>query len=216
MRETDSLSENGSGDRKEEIMRATYRVFRTEGYAGLSISKIADEVGVSKSALYNHYSGKDELLVAFLEYVMDKYSDEIQHSDTENPIVYLKLFKKTLLSEESIENNGNSDVPIDLFETIMQLKVQAVHNEVFREHFTRDDQFEHERLADRVRSGIEEGYFQDVDPDATAEFVQTVVEGAILRQTTTDSTSLQNIRRELDEYLRCRLIADPEKFNLRD
>ncbi len=41
--------------RRAEILRAAERIFVAEGYEGATIRKIADEVGVSSTALYMHF-----------------------------------------------------------------------------------------------------------------------------------------------------------------
>jgi len=49
--------------RRGEILEAAERIFIAEGYQGATIRKIADEVGVSSTALYMHFRDKDEILL---------------------------------------------------------------------------------------------------------------------------------------------------------
>ena len=49
--------------RRGEILQAAERIFIAEGYQGATIRKIADEVGVSSTALYMHFRDKDEILL---------------------------------------------------------------------------------------------------------------------------------------------------------
>jgi len=48
--------------RRAEILHAAERIFVSDGYQGATIRKIADEVGVSSTALYMHFRDKDEIL----------------------------------------------------------------------------------------------------------------------------------------------------------
>jgi AcrR family transcriptional regulator len=48
--------------RRIEILEAAERIFMADGYEGATIRKIADEVGVSSTALYMHFRDKDEIL----------------------------------------------------------------------------------------------------------------------------------------------------------
>jgi AcrR family transcriptional regulator len=48
--------------RRVEILEAAERIFIAEGYEGATIRKIADEVGVSSTALYMHFRDKDQIL----------------------------------------------------------------------------------------------------------------------------------------------------------
>lgn len=48
--------------RRAEILEAAERIFVAEGYEGATIRKIADEVGVSSTALYMHFPDKSCIL----------------------------------------------------------------------------------------------------------------------------------------------------------
>ena len=53
--------------RRAEILHAAERIFVSDGYQGATIRKIADEVGVSSTALYMHFKDKDEILQEICE-----------------------------------------------------------------------------------------------------------------------------------------------------
>ncbi len=61
--------------RRAEILHAAERIFVAEGYEGATIRKIADEVGVSSTALYMHFKDKAEILleicVESIQHVLD-------------------------------------------------------------------------------------------------------------------------------------------------
>jgi AcrR family transcriptional regulator len=58
--------------RRAEILRAAERIFVAEGYEGATIRKIADEVGVSSTALYMHFADKDRILLEICDQAMDQ------------------------------------------------------------------------------------------------------------------------------------------------
>ena len=49
-------------ERRAEILAAAERIFVDHGYEGATIRKIADEVGLSSTALYMHFADKGEIL----------------------------------------------------------------------------------------------------------------------------------------------------------
>ena len=49
-------------ERRAEILAAAERIFVEHGYEGATIRKIADEVGLSSTALYMHFADKGEIL----------------------------------------------------------------------------------------------------------------------------------------------------------
>ena len=54
--------------RRAEILTAAERIFLAEGYEGATIRKIADEVGVSSTALYMHFQDKSCILYEICEH----------------------------------------------------------------------------------------------------------------------------------------------------
>jgi len=58
--------------RRAEILRAAERIFVAEGYEGATIRKIADEVGVSSTALYMHFADKDRILLEICDQAMSQ------------------------------------------------------------------------------------------------------------------------------------------------
>lgn len=58
-----SRKAKGEGhERRGEILAAAERIFVEKGYEGATIRKIADEVGLSSTALYMHFADKGEIL----------------------------------------------------------------------------------------------------------------------------------------------------------
>ena len=53
--------------RRAEILEAAERIFVAEGYEGATIRRIADEVGVSSTALYMHFQDKACILAEICE-----------------------------------------------------------------------------------------------------------------------------------------------------
>ena len=47
---------------KEKILKASSTLFSEHGYKGTSVRKIASEVGIRESALYNHFKNKEHPL----------------------------------------------------------------------------------------------------------------------------------------------------------
>lgn len=52
--------------RQREILSTAAELLRTEGLTGLTVRRLAAEMGFSEAALYRHFAGKEELLVALM------------------------------------------------------------------------------------------------------------------------------------------------------
>src|SRR5918997_6906946 len=60
-----------------ELLTAALQVFARRGYRDAGVDEIAAEAGYSKGALYWHFSGKEELLLALIEERVDAPMREI-------------------------------------------------------------------------------------------------------------------------------------------
>lgn len=58
------------GNDRDDVISAAVRLFNDHGYEATTIGMIADQLGVSKSAIYHHVRSKEELLAAALDHAM--------------------------------------------------------------------------------------------------------------------------------------------------
>lgn len=56
-----------AGDTKERILETALELFAQSGYLGTSMSDIAGALGITKGALYKHYTSKQEILDSIVE-----------------------------------------------------------------------------------------------------------------------------------------------------
>jgi AcrR family transcriptional regulator len=58
-----------STNRKEEIVLAALELAAEKGLANVSMSMIADKIGIKKPSLYKHFDSKDEIVEAMYQYL---------------------------------------------------------------------------------------------------------------------------------------------------
>ena len=58
-----------SMNRKEEIVLITLELAAEKGLANVSMSMIADKIGIKKPSLYKHFASKEEIVDAMYEYL---------------------------------------------------------------------------------------------------------------------------------------------------
>ena len=56
-------------NRKEEIVLVTLELAAEKGLANVSMSMIADKIGIKKPSLYKHFASKEEIVEAMYEYL---------------------------------------------------------------------------------------------------------------------------------------------------
>lgn len=58
---------------KQRIEQAARRRFALEGYEGLSLAALAEDVGIKKASLYAHIEGKEQLFKQVVEQMAERY-----------------------------------------------------------------------------------------------------------------------------------------------
>jgi len=128
---------------KAEIMRATYRALIEQGYSELTIQGIADEFLKSKSLLYYHYDGKDDLIASFLGFATDRFRREIE-IEIDDPEAQLRALVDQLVPESLDDDEYRVQV------ALLELRSETPHNEQFRQQYAvvvDDPQVRHRRRA---------------------------------------------------------------------
>jgi AcrR family transcriptional regulator len=167
-------------DTEAALMAATYRALCEHGYADLTIQKIGEEFEKSTSLLYHHYESKDELLVEFMGYMLERFEADVPFETVEDPWTELRELLDHVLAPTVAADRR------ELMSAMIELRAQAAHDPAYREAFARHDRFFRDRLSAIVREGIDRGEFREVDPDRVAALLQTTFNGAMLQRVTTD------------------------------
>jgi AcrR family transcriptional regulator len=180
---------------REEILAAAYRALCEHGYADLTMERIGEEFDKSVSLVYHHYDGKDDLLLACLEFMLENYRADTDAGPPADPREAMEVVCDRLLLV---------DAPAEVQQfvrALVELRGQAPHNEAYRDYFTRSDQFFQARIETIIETGVEQGVFRAVDPERTAGMIHTVLSGAFFRYATSvDDAWLADLREELRAY----------------
>ncbi|QFU84207.1 TetR/AcrR family transcriptional regulator [Natronorubrum aibiense] len=183
-------------------MDATYTALCKHGYASLRMQDIADESSKSKATLHYHYESKQDLLYAFLDYLTDSFAERIETLEGETPIAQLLSLIETSL--EPTEDDGLKE-----FRTaLLEIKAQGPYDDRFRAELTAFDRLLHDRIRALLDDARDAGLVRDdTDPDETAEFIVTVLNGAQTRHVAVGH-ELECTRSMLETYICRQLLAD--------
>ena len=130
----ESFLESLEGTR-EEIIRATYLALCNHGYGDLTVQRIGEEFPKSKSLLYHHYDGKDDLLSDFLSFLVDQFEAAVPFEDASGPGELLEVILEFVFATPLAEHR------LDLTRAIVEHAGSGIHDEAYRVHFTRHDRF---------------------------------------------------------------------------
>ncbi len=189
---------------RKAIMEATEAALRTHGYADLTMSDIAAEYGKSTAAIHYHYETKEDLFVAYLEYLLDQFQDEMRTIDATEPMTRLEGVLNNLLSPAEDHQ--------ELLIAILEMWSLGPYNERFGSQFQDHDQYVQYVLETTIRDGIEEGVFQPVDAETVAHSLMTIVDGARVRAVVLDDVAeLRQARETARTYLEAKLLFEGEE-----
>jgi AcrR family transcriptional regulator len=166
----------GEVDTREAIMRATYRALCEHGYANLSMQDIADEFDKSRSLLHYHYDTREELLLSFVDNLVGWIGERIEEREATDPRARLLAYVDQFMLAPDDHEHRNFLV------ALFELRMQAVHNERFREKLAAHYRSNVEVAAAIIEEGVEAGVFCQVEPYGTAETIYMAIEGARMYQ----------------------------------
>jgi AcrR family transcriptional regulator len=119
------MPKNKTRDTKEVILTVALKLFSERGYDGVGIRDISREIGIRESALYKHYSGKQDIFDSILKDIKRRYQEEVS----------------TFIPPESMANilSGASDVRAELFRisvTMFQFYLKTEYGSQLRRMLT--------------------------------------------------------------------------------
>ena len=193
---------------EREIMGATYRALKKHGFADLTVRDIGAEFDRSRSLIHYHYNSKEELIAAFLDYLMDSYNEYLEIDEDADPLTRLEaLIDHFLFVPEEAADDG-----LDYwggFQVQYELRTQALHDETVQDFLGINYERNVERLADIIEDGIESGSFRSVDPERTAHLVLGAIDAARSRKILYgDDEAPAEMREAIDELVLFALHAD--------
>ena len=84
-------------DRQFEIIEAAGKILTVSGVSGLTIKNLAKEMKFSESAIYRHFTSKEEIIIALLDFLAksmdERYSQAVSIEKTPEE-KFTALFKK--------------------------------------------------------------------------------------------------------------------------
>lgn len=193
------VSEEYKEEKKEQILDSAFECFAKKGFQTATMDDIVAHCGMSKGAIYNYFSSKEEIYLDLLTRATDK-----------NFVQYHKHFAKHRTASSKIDYLFNAYLsanPIDR----KRLEYIVVFYE-FNLHSTRDPdllQQLHERkrklvtlVNDIIQEGQQQGEFkQDIPSQLYAERFWTIIDGVNLHAVY-DEFPYYDVLRELkDMYL---------------
>lgn len=156
-------------DTKTRLLAASRSLFARYGYEGVSMRDIAGTVGLRQSAIYNHFSSKQDLLVTLMVSRMDHLLAAMQAavSDRDAPVQKLEAFARFHVTY-------HLNHPEDVFLAYMELRSleQPGRDAVMPLRRAYES-----TLRDILMAGQKAGIFRMGDPAVTARALLAMMTG---------------------------------------
>ena len=168
-------------ERQLEIIESAGKILTISGVGGLTIKKLAKEMGFSEAALYRHFKSKEELAVHTLDHQFMKTTQQIEETlshKQQSPLQTLFAILEMMSAKQKAQKKEShiSGCYFGNFTLELSAESKAVRNKV-KSIF---DQFlnNFETLLKAARDAGE--ISKKIDPVVTSAIMLCQMEGAIL------------------------------------
>lgn len=157
-------------DTKQKILKVSSALFSEHGYKGTSVRKIASEVGIRESALYNHFKNKEEIFLSVAKEIFTS-PFSVENEDIKESAMKGKAFLHKFAMQYKLltfdKNNEN------MFRLLM---IELFANKELREQFM--DEFHTQNvkmLSEAFFIMMQNSLIRSSDPMMVAyEFISTL------------------------------------------
>jgi AcrR family transcriptional regulator len=187
------------GDRAADILAVALDLFAQRDFASVTVRDIARACGINIALIYYYFGSKEELFRASIEHAIQQAIGGYRRLRTRqtNPIAALEDW---------------FNINVELFDTLRQMAKVTIDYCFSTASVASIDRlieklYEDERqlLAENIRDGVAQGLFRKVDPEATARFISTHLDGLFFgtmnRKKTGIAVDMEDMRRLLWDYL---------------
>jgi AcrR family transcriptional regulator len=160
---------------RQTLVEAAAEVFAEKGIPGASLDEIAERAGFTRGAIYSNFGGKDDLILAVLdwfnrttlaEYSTPEGDPRIRAGDT---AAAAEMWRKPL--------QGHPELPL----LAMEFRLHALRDPAFRERLAAAHREQVQRIADYVVQGMQgQAVRLKIAPDEFAEIAWAASEGLVL------------------------------------
>ncbi|MCF8068142.1 MAG: TetR/AcrR family transcriptional regulator [Desulfobacterales bacterium] len=160
-------------ERQAEILEHLIHMLNKEGLEGTSLSKISSHMGVNKSLLAHYFKSKDEMMVALVDNIIDRYKQTYKKmfEGVEEPKERLEIFLNTLISLDWEIGDEISDI---VFYSCFYLRFR---NDRISSRLKKLYEYINKVFLEEIMLYKENGIINVEDPEEAATFILTLGEG---------------------------------------
>jgi AcrR family transcriptional regulator len=190
--------------RREEILVATIKEIEASGMSALRVGDVASTLGVSSGLVFYHFETKDALLVAALEFAVERDLERLERNLTRGRTPTERL--RRVISSYGPTGTANGwTLWIDAW-------TMALREPTIRQAMRRLDQRWRVALEGAVRDGVDSGEFACADPAAAVAKMGALVDGLSVASVVYGHVTRHQLRVWLRDTAAAELGVAPETF----
>lgn len=159
---------------RAEILKTAGDILLDSGYDTLTTEEVADRLGMSHSGVHYHFETKDDLLVAFVRYLIDDPEGKLTVDGPPGE----RLPKLLEVRIRGVEKIQQLEVPPP---SLQLLAATSASDDALRRALGRLYDAYAAELTETIRDGVETGVFETETPEWTAWTLAGLIQGAELR-----------------------------------
>lgn len=174
---------------RQFIIEKTAPLFNTKGYAGTSLSDMAQATGLTKGSIYGNFANKDEVALAVFDHNLKKVNNilsvEVGKVATarDKVLTYAKVYQNFLNYPFPEGGCPVLNTAVEADDTHPGLRQKAAHAIIQWKN----------NLIKLIEAGIEQKEFnKKTDPEQTALFIIALIEGATMIGRVTGKTAYRS------------------------
>lgn len=183
---------------KEKILKASSTLFSAHGFKATSVRKIASEVGIRESALYNHFKNKEEIFLSVAKEIFTTPFSQNDNDIKESALKGKAFLQKFAMQYKLLTFDKNNE---NMFRLLM---IELFQNKELREQFMSEFHNENIKvLSEAFFIMMQNSLIRSADPMMVAyEFLSTLF--YIRLQITLlkfDSNSTTNLSTQFEKHV---------------
>jgi AcrR family transcriptional regulator len=146
---------------REKILEIASELFLNLGFKSVTMDDIANEMGISKKTIYQHFENKRKLVEATTDFIFHYACDGIDCIMQENKNPIAELFEFNQLMKQILNNDKSSPL----------YQLQKYYPKVYKK--LKEDEFKitQECIINNLNRGIELGFYRkDIKPKVVSRF----------------------------------------------
>ncbi|MGB3717150.1 MAG: TetR/AcrR family transcriptional regulator [Candidatus Promineifilaceae bacterium] len=167
--------EQRSEETKNRILNAAESCFAQSGYDGTSVAQICETAGVSKGALYHHFSSKQAIFLVLLDRWLSAMEFQLADLGEDPTNVPSKLLSMSAIIGTVLR------VPKDQLLIYLEFVNKAVRDPQVLETTIEPYHHYQELISGLIEAGVTEGSLRPVRPKTAAQVVIALALGLLMQ-----------------------------------